>query len=60
MPSLAWPLVILHSDGVSARWDLAAYPGLVSQHPSLVAGVLLRDFKRGRDDASVVALRLMR
>lgn len=51
------PLVILHSDGLTGRWDLASYPGLASQHPSLVAGVLLRDHRRGRDDASVVALR---
>jgi anti-sigma regulatory factor (Ser/Thr protein kinase) len=51
------PLVILHSDGITGRWDLAAYPGLVSQHPSLIAGVLLRDHRRPRDDASVVAMR---
>ena len=51
------PLVILHSDGLTSRWDLAAYPGLAAQHPSLVAGVLLRDHRRGRDDASVVAMR---
>jgi hypothetical protein len=51
------PLVILHSDGLTARWDLAAYPGLASQHPSLIAGVLLRDHRRARDDASVVAMR---
>jgi anti-sigma regulatory factor (Ser/Thr protein kinase) len=51
------PLVILHSDGVTTRWDLAAYPGLASQHPSLIAGVLLRDHRRLRDDASVVAMR---
>ena len=50
-------LVILHSDGLTTRWDLAAYPGLAVQHPSLVAGVLLRDHRRGRDDASVVAMR---
>ena len=40
------PLVILHSDGLTTRWDLAAYPGLASQHPSLIAGVLLRDHRR--------------
>jgi anti-sigma regulatory factor (Ser/Thr protein kinase) len=51
------PLVILHSDGLTSRWDLAAYPGLAVQHPSLVAGVLLRDHRRARDDASVVAMR---
>jgi anti-sigma regulatory factor (Ser/Thr protein kinase) len=51
------PLVILHSDGLTPKWDLTAYPGLATQHPSLIAGVLLRDFRRGRDDASVVAMR---
>lgn len=51
------PLVILHSDGLTTRWNHTAYPGLVGQHPSLIAGVLLRDHRRGRDDASVVAMR---
>lgn len=51
------PLVILHSDGVTTRWDLGSYPGLAAQHPSLIAGVLLRDHRRGRDDATVVAMR---
>ncbi len=58
-PYVGNPLLILHSDGVSTRWDLAAYPGLTIEHPSLVAGVLLRDFRRGRDDASVAALRML-
>lgn len=51
------PTVILHSDGLSARWDLDEYPGLVSSHPSLIAGTLYRDFRRGRDDASIVVVR---
>jgi anti-sigma regulatory factor (Ser/Thr protein kinase) len=51
------PLVILHSDGLSARWEINAYPGLSASHPSLVAGVLFRDHRRGRDDAAVVAVR---
>jgi anti-sigma regulatory factor (Ser/Thr protein kinase) len=49
--------VILHSDGLSSRWDLADYPGLMSAHPSLIAGILYRDFRRGRDDASIVVAR---
>lgn len=55
-----WPpgsLLVLHSDGVSARWDLAKYPGLALRHPSVVAGVLYRDFSRGRDDALVIVVR---
>lgn len=51
------PLVILHSDGVRGRWDLKDYPGLSESHPAIVAGVLFRDFRRDRDDASIVALR---
>jgi hypothetical protein len=51
--------VVLHSDGVTTRWDLTAYPGLVTQHPTLIAGVLLRDHRRNRDDASVVAMRAL-
>ena len=50
-------LLILHSDGLSRSWDLAAYPGLAARDPSLVAGVLYRDWNRGRDDATVVVLR---
>jgi anti-sigma regulatory factor (Ser/Thr protein kinase) len=56
-PFIGRPLVILHSDGLSRRWDIDAYPGLAASHPSLVAGVLFRDHRRGRDDAAVVAMR---
>lgn len=49
--------IILHSDGLSAKWDLDSYPGLAASHPSLIAGVLFRDHRRGRDDASIVVMR---
>jgi anti-sigma regulatory factor (Ser/Thr protein kinase) len=50
------PLVIMHSDGLTSRWNLDNYPGLLSHHPSVIAGVLLRDHRRERDDASVVVM----
>lgn len=50
-------VLVMHSDGVATRWDLSAYPGLVLRHPSLVAGVLYRDFARHRDDATVLVVR---
>jgi hypothetical protein len=50
-------LCIAHSDGIGPRWDLAHYPGLSARHPSLVAGVLFRDHRRTRDDATVVVVR---
>ena len=46
--------LLMHSDGLSTRWDLADYPGLAGRHPSLIAGVLLRDFSRIRDDATIL------
>jgi len=59
--SYEWPeggLLVVHSDGVSARWDMKRYPGLVARDPSVVAGVLYRDYSRGRDDALVVVVRV--
>lgn len=49
--------VIMHSDGIMTRWRIESYPGLGLRHPALIAGVLYRDFVRGRDDATVLALR---
>jgi hypothetical protein len=50
-------LLILHSDGVSTHWALEKYRGLIVRDPSVIAGVLLRDFRRTRDDATVVVVR---
>lgn len=49
-------LFVLHSDGIASRWSLDRYPGLVRCHPAVVAGVLLRDFRRRSDDATVLVL----
>jgi anti-sigma regulatory factor (Ser/Thr protein kinase) len=58
--SVEWPVdavLVLHSDGLQSRWDLSSYAGLLAKHPSVIAGALLRDFRRQRDDASVVAIK---
>jgi anti-sigma regulatory factor (Ser/Thr protein kinase) len=49
-------LVILHSDGLSGRWDLCDHPALSCRDPLLVAGVLYRDHRRRSDDATVVVV----
>lgn len=51
-------LLILASDGLATGWRLAAYPGLIGRHPTLIAGVLYRDFSRGRDDVTVLVCRI--
>ncbi|MEV4093114.1 ATP-binding SpoIIE family protein phosphatase [Streptosporangium saharense] len=50
-------VVVLHSDGLSDRWDPTSYPGLAARTPSVVAATLLRDAGTRRDDACVVAVR---
>ncbi|MFW6061822.1 MAG: ATP-binding protein [Planctomycetota bacterium] len=55
-----WPrgaLLVLASDGLTRRWSLESYRGVWQHHPALMAGLLYRDFGRGRDDATVVILR---
>lgn len=47
-------LLVMHSDGLSSRSSISGYPGLGARPPGLVAGVLYRDFSRGRDDATVL------
>jgi anti-sigma regulatory factor (Ser/Thr protein kinase) len=50
-------VLIVHSDGLTANWHLERYPGLMQHHPALIAGVLYRDCKRGRDDCLIVVIR---
>ncbi|HEX7087091.1 MAG TPA: SpoIIE family protein phosphatase [Vicinamibacterales bacterium] len=47
-------LLVLHSDGLRSRWQPDAWPGLWVRHPAVIAGVLFRDLRRLRDDATVV------
>ena len=46
--------VVLASDGVSATWDINDYPGLSRHSPQLLAGILMRDYGRDTDDATVL------
>ena len=48
------PILVMHSDGLNTNWSLDSYPGLARKHPSVIAGILYRDSRRGRDDVCVV------
>jgi hypothetical protein len=57
--SLEWcpgAVLVMHSDGLTARWRPSDYPWARRRDPALLAGVLMRDFQRPRDDASVLVL----
>ncbi len=46
--------VVLSTDGLSTRWNMAKYPGLLHRRPELIASVLFRDFARDTDDATIL------
>jgi anti-sigma regulatory factor (Ser/Thr protein kinase) len=55
-----WPdhaLLLLHSDGLTTRWNLKDAPGLLQYEPAVIAGWLARNHLRGPDDATVVVVR---
>jgi anti-sigma regulatory factor (Ser/Thr protein kinase) len=56
-PLPARSMIVMFSDGLASHWDLAAYPGLSTRHPSIIAGVLYRDLSRRRDDVTVVVVK---
>jgi len=51
--------MVMHSDGINGRWDFQSqdYAGLLRRSPSLIAGVLYRDCRRGKDDATVIVIK---
>ncbi|HVF26775.1 MAG TPA: ATP-binding protein [Pyrinomonadaceae bacterium] len=49
--------IVMATDGISATWDIASYPRLLGKSPQLLAGVLLRDYGRTSDDATVLVAR---
>jgi anti-sigma regulatory factor (Ser/Thr protein kinase) len=50
-------VLVMHTDGVSARWELKNRPALLARHPAIIAGVLYRDHARERDDSTIVVVR---
>lgn len=46
--------VVMASDGLSESWDIKSYPNLLEHNPQLLAGILMRDYARSNDDATVL------
>lgn len=49
--------IVLHSDGISNRWEPSALPGLNARDPLVVGAALLAEAGTRRDDASVLVLK---
>ena len=50
--------LIMSTDGISERWDVESYPGLLGLHPQLLCAVVMRDYSRSNDDATILCGRL--
>lgn len=50
-------MLIMHSDGISSKFKLDEYYGLKEQSAQFIADVLLRDWGRTTDDATVLVVR---
>lgn len=53
----AGDLVVLHTDGISEKFDLKAYPALTSIALPTLAQQLLQDWGKSHDDAAVLIYR---
>ncbi|VCU68024.1 Serine/threonine-protein kinase RsbT [Pigmentiphaga humi] len=57
----AWPphaVLVLYSDGITSRWTLDGQPDILHHHPAIIAAFILRGYTRGRDDTTLIVIRL--
>ncbi len=50
-------ILVINSDGCTSQLSLNPYVGLSRRPAALIAGVLYRDFNRGRDDVTVLVIK---
>lgn len=50
-------ILVMNSDGLTTHWRLDPYPGLQNKSTLMIAAILYRDFKRTRDDSTVLVAR---
>ncbi len=46
--------LIMHSDGISGRWDIQKYPGILQHHAMMVCAAIYKDFDRANDDSTIL------
>jgi anti-sigma regulatory factor (Ser/Thr protein kinase) len=53
-----YKFIILCSDGIKSRWDVAKYPLIQRYDPIIIAAAIYKDFARQTDDMSVVIVKI--
>jgi anti-sigma regulatory factor (Ser/Thr protein kinase) len=49
--------LVMHTDGLQSQWRLDRYDQFARRRTAILAGLLYRDYRRGKDDVTVVAVR---
>jgi anti-sigma regulatory factor (Ser/Thr protein kinase) len=47
-------VIIMHSDGLTGRWDIQKYPAILQHHSMVVCAALYKDHNRGTDDSTIL------
>jgi anti-sigma regulatory factor (Ser/Thr protein kinase) len=47
-------IILMHTDGISPRWDIQKYPDILKYHPIILCSAIYKDFDRGNDDATIL------
>jgi len=51
--------LILCSDGIKVKWDLARYPGILKYDPMIIAAILYKDHARHTDDMTILITKVI-
>ncbi|HET9747104.1 MAG TPA: SpoIIE family protein phosphatase [Chitinophagaceae bacterium] len=46
--------IIMHSDGLTGRWDVKKYPGIMQHSLVMLCAALYKDHSRGNDDTTIL------
>ncbi len=52
--------LVMHSDGLSARWDLQKYPGILFHDGMILCAALFKDFNRDNDDSTILVAKYVK
>ncbi|MET0461568.1 MAG: ATP-binding SpoIIE family protein phosphatase [Chitinophagaceae bacterium] len=53
-------MLVMHTDGISGRWDLNKYPKILQHHSLMLCAALFKDHFRSTDDATVSVVRYVK
>lgn len=53
-------MLVMHSDGITGRWDLNKYPKILQHNGMILCAAIYKDHNRGTDDSTVSVIRYVK